>query len=48
MTTRTVAAIRSVALLKRVMRWMPTFLGFPAGGLAAKLIIAGSHPPVAR
>ncbi len=39
MTTRTVAAIRAVALLKRVMRWMPTFLGFPAGGLAAKLII---------
>jgi len=22
-----------------VLRWMPTFLGFPAGGLAAKLII---------
>ena len=22
-----------------VLRWMPTFLGFPAGGLAAKLIV---------
>jgi hypothetical protein len=38
-TTTAVAAIRPVSLPKRVMRWMPTFLGFPAGGLAAKLII---------
>jgi len=24
---------------RTVLRWMPTFLGFPAGGLAAKLIV---------
>ncbi len=38
-TTTTAAVIRPVTLPKRVLRWMPTFLGFPAGGLAAKLII---------
>jgi hypothetical protein len=38
-TTTAVAAIRPVTLPRRVLRWMPTFLGFPAGGLAAKLII---------
>ncbi len=38
-TTTAAAVIRPVTLPKRVLRWMPTFLGFPAGGLAAKLII---------
>lgn len=39
MNTTTAVAARPVTLPKRVLRWMPTFLGFPAGGLAAKLII---------
>ncbi len=38
-TTTTAAATRPATLPNRVLRWMPTFLGFPAGGLAAKLII---------
>lgn len=39
MNTTTAVAARPITLPKRVLRWMPTFLGFPAGGLAAKLII---------
>lgn len=39
MNTTTAAFTRPATLPKQVLRWMPTFLGFPAGGLAAKLII---------
>jgi hypothetical protein len=38
-TTATLAPTRSTSISKYVLRWMPTFLGFPAGGLAAKLIV---------
>jgi len=39
MNTTTAVVTRPATLPKQVLRWMPTFLGFPAGGLAAKLII---------
>ncbi|MFN8049824.1 MAG: hypothetical protein U0Q22_00090 [Acidimicrobiales bacterium] len=37
-TTTTVTAAPA-SWRRTVLRWMPTFLGFPAGGLAAKLIV---------
>ncbi len=38
-TITTAAVTRPASLPKQVLRWMPTLLGFPAGGLAAELII---------
>lgn len=43
MTTHTAAITATTAPTaswqRSVLRWMPTFLGFPVGGLAAKLIV---------
>lgn len=38
MTTYTTIAL-TTTWQRTVLRWLPTFLGFPAGGLAAKLIV---------
>jgi hypothetical protein len=39
MYAHTTTLTRSRSWTKVALRWMPTFLGFPAGGLASKLIV---------
>jgi hypothetical protein len=45
--TTTVIPTRISSGPRRALHWMPTFLGFPAGGLAAKLLIGHVDRPAA-
>jgi len=45
--TASKSAVRSRSRLHPVLRWLPTFAGFPLGGFAAQLLVGPVNGPVA-